>query len=88
MSLFPQRQEAVKVLYHAAGQLLDDVTVDTCFGGRQLCRDRANECIELAEQIAGMEPVKIHVSAAGVEQVENVPFALGYIVKDYEPDSA
>ena len=79
MTLFPERQEAVKVLYNAAAQLLDDVTEDTSSAGRELCRNRAYECVELAEKIAEMGPVMVRREKPVFVEVTNVPFSLGFV---------
>lgn len=85
MTLFTERQAAVKVLYSAAGQLLDDAGDAICSAGRQLCRDRALECVELAEKIACMGPVKITPDKATYLEVEGVPFSLGFTTKTKPP---
>lgn len=82
MTLFTERQEAVRVLYKAAGQLLNEAAKDDITGcGRELCRKRAYECVELAEKIAYMGPVKITLDKATYLEVEGVPFNLGFATK-------
>ena len=82
MTLFPERQEAIKVLYEAAGQLLDDAA--SCYGsaGRQLNRQFAENCVELAEKIGRMGPVLVIIDEATHDNttviVKGVPFDLGY----------
>lgn len=87
MTLFPERQDAVKVLYKAAGQLLNEAAKDDITGcGRELCRKRAYECVELAEKIADMGPIIIHVNSGVVTDVQGVPFALGNVVRDHDQE--
>lgn len=86
MTLFPERQEAVKVLYEAAGQLLDSAADSESSAGRQLNRNFAYHCVELAEKIGSMAPVTIHVRGGVVEDVEGVPFSLGYVLKDHDQE--
>lgn len=84
MTLFPERQEAIKVLYEAAGQLLDNSADYDSSIARQLNRQFAEHCVELAEKIGKMGPIIIHVNSGVVTDVEGVPFALGNVVKDHD----
>ena len=88
MSLFPERQAAVKVLYEAASQLLSCVAGSEFEGDRRLSRIRVKECLELAEEIEKMGQVKITVDRRAIIslEVENIPFSLGIDVNAIEPD--
>ena len=81
-TLFPERQEAVKVLYKAAGELLYTAAEEHTCLSRELCRRRAFDCVELAEKIDKMGTVKIIVEAHNnaISKVEGIPFDLGYVV--------
>lgn len=84
MSLFPERQKAVRVLYKAASQLLDNAGDSECPITRELNRSRVTDCLLLADRIAVMNPVKITVDQRthddGTIKVEAVPFDLGFVV--------
>lgn len=80
MSYFPDRQEAVKMLYEAAGRLLEDAAEFEMSIKRQLNQIRAANCTKLAEQIAGMRPIKIIIDDT-IQRVEGIPFDLGYVIE-------
>ena len=84
MSLFPERQEAVSVLYKAAGHLLHEAATATNSSGRELCRVNSERCVNLAEKIATMGPVLVIIDEATHDNttviVKGVPFDLGYTV--------
>lgn len=86
MTLFPERQEAVKVLYEAAARLLDDAGQSDIIISRKINRNRAMECVDLAEKIGSMGPIIIHVNSGVVTDVQGVPFALGNVVKDHDSE--
>lgn len=81
-TLFPERQAAVKVLYKAAGQLLDSAVDTDITCTRELNRRHAERCLELAEKIAKMGKVIIHVDGGKITQVDGIPFDLGYGIDD------
>jgi len=82
--MFPKRQEAVKVLYKAAGHLLDCASYKTDFAGRYLCQTYADNCVKLAEQIASIGPVKIICDTPTSLEVEGIPFDVGFVVETQE----
>jgi len=81
MTLFPERQEAVKVLYQAAGRLLDNAAEVNNSISRERCRQVADRSVELAEKIAKMGPVMIKPDRAAAFEVEDIPFSVGYVVR-------
>jgi len=72
-TLFPERQAAVKVLYQAAGRLLDNAAEFNNTISRELNRQVADRCVELAEKIAKMGPVKITCDSPISLEVEGIP---------------
>ena len=87
MTLFPERKDAVKLLYQAAGRLIDNAAEFDSSISRELNRNRARECVELAEKIGKMGPITIHVNSGVVTDVQGVPFALGNVVKDHDQEN-
>ena len=81
MTLFPGRQEAVKVLYKAAARLLDNAADFDSSLGRQLNRQFAEHCVELAEKIGNMGAVKIICDTPTSLEVEGIPFGLGFTIE-------
>jgi len=84
MSLFPERQEAVSVLYQAAARLLDNASYSEGSISRSLNRDISMRCLDLADKIGRMGSITIHVGGGVVEQVDGIPFSLGYKAKDLD----
>lgn len=83
MTLFPERQAAIKVLYQAAAQLLDDAANFTGSCGRDINRNLAQDCVLLAEKIAKMGPIKITIDNLNADVVvEGIPFGLSFVVKN------
>jgi len=87
MSLFPERQEAVSVLYQAAARLLDNASYSESSISHDLNRDISMRCLDLADKIGRMGQLTVHVGGGVVEQVDNIPFSLGYKVKDDDQES-
>ena len=85
MTLFKERQEAVKTLYQAAGRLLDNAAEFESSISRELNRQVANNCINLAEKIAGMGPIKITCDTPTSLEVEGIPFDVGFQVETVPP---
>lgn len=77
-TLFPERQEAVKVLYEAAARLLDNAAQFDLHICREINRNRSKDCVELAEKIARMGPVEITYGHPESLEIGNTPFDLGY----------
>ena len=84
MTLFPERQAALKVLYEAAGRLLDNTADVELAISRQLNIIKAQSCLNLAGTIGKMDPVIIHIKGGVIERVEGTPFDLGYVVRNHD----
>ena len=84
ITLFPERQEAIKVLYEAAARLLDNAAQFDIDTSREINRNRARECVEIAERISRMGAIVVIVDREthdkGNLEVKGIPFNLGFVV--------